>query len=178
MLINCMSDPIYKIIDPYMWLRILRRRYIAALPPEMNPYTQAYINELWEDHSISNVDNYQYVFRVLVVSVWFAHAAPLGVLISLFAYFADYWITKYMLLRWYKKPETISKRIAVPFIKSLPLIPLVYLCGVLQYVYKVSEQSNLRWRAFCLMSLRVSVCGKTKGFRPGVAAKASPNRAQ
>ena len=47
-----------------------------------------------------------------------------------------------MLLQWYKKPETISKRIATPFVKSLPLIPLVYLCGVLQYVYKVSDSHN------------------------------------
>lgn len=28
-------------------------------------------------------------------------------------------------------------------IKSLPLVPLVYLCGVLQYVYKVSDSNNL-----------------------------------
>lgn len=28
-------------------------------------------------------------------------------------------------------------------IKSLPLIPLAYLCGVLQYVYKVSDSNNL-----------------------------------
>lgn len=44
MLINALSDPIYKIIDPFMWIRILRRRYIASLPAESNPYTQAYVN--------------------------------------------------------------------------------------------------------------------------------------
>jgi hypothetical protein len=104
MLINSLSDPIYKLIDPFMWFGILRRRYIASLPPELNPYPQAYVNELWEGHNISNVDNYQYIFRVLVVTIWFAHAAPLGVLISLLAYLGDYWLTKYLLVRWCKTP--------------------------------------------------------------------------
>lgn len=77
------------------------------------------------------------------MTTWFAHAAPFGVLIAIFGFFVDYWVTKYILLRMCKRPENISKRIAVPMIKSLPILSLVYLCGVLQYVYKVSDSHNL-----------------------------------
>lgn len=70
---------------------------------------------------------------MLIVATWFSYVAPLGVLICLAAMFGDFWITKYLLLNVYKKPENISKRIAVPFIKALPLIPLVYACGLLQF---------------------------------------------
>lgn len=44
LLINSLSDPLYKLLNPYMWSRFLRRKYISSLPPEQNPYTQAYIN--------------------------------------------------------------------------------------------------------------------------------------
>ncbi len=44
-------------------------------------------------------------------------------------------------------------------------------------VYKESERREPRWRAFCLMSLRVGVRGKAKPFRGGAEAKASPKRA-
>lgn len=58
-------------------------------------------------------------------------------------YAVDYWVTKVMLLRMYKRPENISKRIAVPMIKALPFIPFVYLCGVLEFIYKVSDSQGL-----------------------------------
>jgi hypothetical protein len=56
---------------------------------------------------------------MLVITTWFAHSAPLGVVISLIGMFADYWIGKYLLLRYYKKPESISKNISLPIIATL-----------------------------------------------------------
>ena len=87
-----------------MWWRIIWRKYIENLKPSKNPYTQAYANELWEGYEISNADNYQFIFRILIVTTWYAHAAPFGVILSLVALFLDYWIGKYLLLRVYKKP--------------------------------------------------------------------------
>jgi hypothetical protein len=49
-------------------------------------------------------DNYQYIFRTVVITTWFAHSAPLGVVFSLVGLFLDYWIGKYLLLRHYKRP--------------------------------------------------------------------------
>ena len=45
------------------------------------------------------------------------------------------------------------------------------------YAYKVSEPLRRSWRAFCLMSLRVSIRGKLKPFWGEGAAKASLHRA-
>lgn len=143
MLANAFSEPLFKIFDPIMWWRILWRNYIKNLQPEKNPYTQAYVNALWEGYEISNADNYQYIFRMLIVSTWYAHAAPLGVVISLVGLFVDYWIGKFLLLRVYKKPENISKEIASPILFCLELMPLIYICGALQYTYKTSDSSDI-----------------------------------
>lgn len=109
MLANAFSEPLFKIFDPLMWGRILMRFYIKSLPHDKNPYTQQYVNKLWEGYEISNGDNYQYVARVLFITIWFAHSAPLGVIFSLAGLGFDYWVGKYLLLRVYRKPENISK---------------------------------------------------------------------
>lgn len=80
---------------------------------------------------------------MLVITTWFAHTAPLGVVFSIIGLFVDYWIGRFLLLRYYKRPESISKQIAVPMIRSLELLPLIYICGVLQFTYKVSTSVNI-----------------------------------
>lgn len=143
MLANAFSEPLFKLFDPIMWARIIWKNYVAGIKKERNPYTQAYVNKLWEGYEISNADNYQYIFRVLVVTTWFAHCAPFGVVLSLLGLLCDYWIGKYLLLRYYKRPENISKKIALPMIFSLEMLPLVYICGVMQFTYKLSTSENL-----------------------------------
>ncbi len=122
-----------------MWFRVIKRRYIRNLPANKNPYTQSYVNQAWQGYQIQIADNYQFIFRILIVTVWFAHSAPLGVVFSLAGLFLDYWVGKYLLLRVYKRPESISKQIAGPMMLCLELLPLIYICGVLQFTYKVSS---------------------------------------
>jgi hypothetical protein len=83
------------------------------------------------------------VARILFITIWFAHPAPLGVIFSLIGLFFDYWIGKALLLRYYKKPENISKNIAMTIINCFELLPLVFICGVLQFIYKVSTEKNI-----------------------------------
>lgn len=119
MLANAFSEPLFKIFDPEMWFRIIRKNYISKLPINQNPYTQSYVNKAWEGYEIQVADNYQYIFRMLIVTTWFAHSAPFGVVISLLGLLIDYWIGKYLLLRHYKRPESISDQIAKPMLLSL-----------------------------------------------------------
>jgi hypothetical protein len=43
----------------------------------------------------------------------------------------------------YRIPETISEDIAKPSLMGLELLPLIYICGVLQFTYKVSTSENI-----------------------------------
>ena len=119
MISNAFSEPLFKLFDPIMWFRIFRRLYVSRLKAEENPYTQEYMNKLWEGHSIQNADNYQYITRVLFVTTWFASVAPLGVFISLVGIILDYWISKVMLSKVYKIPENISEDIVRPTLMGL-----------------------------------------------------------
>lgn len=72
------------------------------------------------------------------MTTWFASVAPVGVLFSILGIVLDYWISKWLLVRVYRIPENISADIADPALMGLELLPLVYICGVLQFTYKVS----------------------------------------
>lgn len=56
---------------------------------------------------------------------------------------SDYWISKWLLVRYYKIPENISEDIAKPTLMGLELLPLVYILGILQFNYKISTSENL-----------------------------------
>ncbi len=108
MLTTSLTGPLYKLLHPGTILKALWKRYIVNMLPEKNPYTQTYVNRLFEGPEATNADNYQYMYRMLFISVWFASIAPLGVLITLIMMVIDYWITKYLLLRVNSQSKILS----------------------------------------------------------------------
>jgi hypothetical protein len=141
MLTNAFSEPFAKVFDPTMLYRHLMRLWIRTRSP--SPYTQKYANELWEGHPMSIADNYQYIGRMLLITIWFTCAAPLGVVFSLTAMLLNYWIDRLFLVRVNKIPESVSEAVADRILMVLELLPLVYMCGTLQYTYKFGESSNV-----------------------------------
>jgi hypothetical protein len=141
MLTNAFSEPLAKLIDPTMVYRHLMRLRVLNKSP--SPYIQKYANELWEGHPLSVADNYQYIGRALLITVWFTYAAPLGVVFSLTALLLNYWVDKIFLVRVNKMPESVSEAVAEKILMVLELLPLVYMCGTLQYTYKFGESSNI-----------------------------------
>lgn len=57
---------------------------------------------------MSIADNYQYIARILLITIWFSYPAPLGVLISLLAMLMNYWVDKLYLVKVNKLPEQVN----------------------------------------------------------------------
>jgi hypothetical protein len=114
MLTTALSGPLYKVLNPRAIIRALWRYYVSRLPEDKNPYTQNYFNQLFEGEEATNADNYQYIYRMLFINVWFASIAPLGLVFTLVIMLADYWITKYMLLRMNSQSKILSIEISKP----------------------------------------------------------------
>lgn len=102
MLTNAFSEPLAKLFDPTMFYRHIMRMYVRNHPHV--PYTQKYVHGLWEGHPMSVGDNYQYVSRMLLITMWFAYAAPLGVVFSLVGMLINYWVDRIYLVKVNKLP--------------------------------------------------------------------------
>lgn len=79
---------------------------------------------------------------MLFINVWFASIAPLGLLFTLLIMIADYWITKYMLLRINSQSKILSIEISKP-LSFLELIPLIYIAGIFPFILKISTTLSL-----------------------------------
>ncbi len=55
---------------------------------------------------------------------------------------ADYWITKYMLLRMNSQSKILSIEISKP-LSFLELIPLIYIAGIFPFILKISTTLSL-----------------------------------
>lgn len=82
------------------------------------------------------------MYRMLFINVWFANIAPLGVLFSLVIMVADYWITKFLLLRVDSQSKVLSIDIT-QMLGFLELVPLVYIAGILPFIVKISTTLSL-----------------------------------
>lgn len=79
---------------------------------------------------------------MLFINVWFASIAPLGLFFTLVIMVADYWITKYLLVRMNSQSKILSIEISKP-LSFLELIPLIYIAGILPFILKISTTLSL-----------------------------------
>ena len=82
------------------------------------------------------------MYRTLFTNVWFASIAPLGMLFTLVIMVADYWITKYMLVKMNSQSKILSIEISKP-LSFLELIPLIYIAGILPFILKISTTLSI-----------------------------------
>jgi len=69
---------------------------------------------MFESSPVTNADNFQYMYRMIFINVWFANIAPLGVFFSTILMICDYWISKFLLLRVNSQSKILSKEISKP----------------------------------------------------------------
>lgn len=143
MLTTAISAPLYKMLNPKRILRSLWRYYVSQIKPQTNPYTQLYLNSIFQKQQPSMADNYQYIYRMLFINVWFASIAPLGMLISLVIMIGDYWLTKYLLLAMNSQSKILSLEITKP-LAFLELLPLIYVAGIIPFILKISTALSLQ----------------------------------
>jgi len=108
--------------------------YIIRLVPEENPYTQDYLNRLMEGGNFGLGEDYYFMYRSLLVPVYFAHIVPLSFLIYGVALILEYWIEKYMLLRKCKIPPKFSRDISDSYMHGIAILPAFYVLGVYQFI--------------------------------------------
>ncbi len=92
---------------------------------------------------IDIADGYSYIARTLFLSAWYASVAPLGVIFSLTGLFLNYWVDKWLMLRIHSAPENVSEEIFTGIINIIEALPLIYICGNIEYELRITVSANL-----------------------------------
>jgi len=142
LLCNAFSTPLFKCLDPCLWLRKLMRVYIRYKGKKCL-MTQYNVNHWFENTSIDIAENYAYITRTLLLAVWYSSVAPLGLIYCLMGITVNYWLDKYLLLRVHSFPLYQSEEIIYKFINNLEVIPYLYMYGAIEYHSRIVLSQNL-----------------------------------
>jgi hypothetical protein len=88
-------------------------------------------------------DSYVFIGRTLFLSAWYASVAPLGVVFSLLGILMNYWVDKIQLLRYQSIPPQLTDQIFTKVLNVLEILPLVYMCGSIEYQIRITVSNNL-----------------------------------
>lgn len=65
---------------------------------------------------------------------------PQAFLFAVVAIYLNYWITKYMVVNWYKKPDNYGLALVTLFIDAIPIFTFVWALGML-YFFGISKSA-------------------------------------
>lgn len=143
LLASAFSTPLSRLFDLELFKKIYLRWQLKKYAKDDIPYTQYQAHQIYETWSFDIADAYCYISRTLFLSCWYACVAPVGIIVGLFGLFFNYWVDKFLLLRVYMIPESVSEDIAKRIINSLELLPLIYICGNVIYEFRITITNGI-----------------------------------
>ncbi len=140
MLANVFSDPVYKLVDPlfyYQWVRMK----LALLRPQVYPQFQ--LNEICEGYACSLGDNYQYLCRCMLLTLWFSSALPVLVLATGLAMLLNHWVDRLYLALLHSTPPSYNQMMPRSTLWWLYFAPVIYVLGALQFRNRLATHDNI-----------------------------------
>lgn len=95
---NAIITPLLRIFDPILMLKFVQRQLIIRQKNQCS-LPQQKVHQIFENPKMDIADAYSHISRTLLLSAWFAMAAPYGVFLSLLTLMGTYMIEKFCLLR-------------------------------------------------------------------------------
>ncbi|EAS01331.2 transmembrane protein, putative (macronuclear) [Tetrahymena thermophila SB210] len=141
-LTNAFSEPLAKIFNVFWVHRVYMRYIIRKYEPNKCPYTQHEANYWHEGPSFFIANSYAYISRTLFLCTWYASVSPYGLLFSLIGLICNYYVDRILLLRYCSCPESQSEDIITEVVNSLPFLPIIYICGVIQFQNRSKLEVN------------------------------------
>ena len=147
-LINSIVTPISWTISPKFLYKKFR---IWLIEKDIKPddldgnmeKTQKELNDLYELPSMELPKKYSYIFKTLLISFFYIHIFPLGVIISLIGFILGYFLEKYNFCNIYKRPEMLNEELCKEYVNHFILA--IFACGVGDYIFKSDVYETKIW---------------------------------
>lgn len=121
---NAFLTPALKYFDVNYYLSLIKRKFC------IKGKTQRELNQIFENPPMNISLGYSYIFQTILTSVFFVSLFPLGPIINLFGIVLYYFIDKYLLVKRFKKPETINQHIASIYLHFFKFVMFIYTVNI------------------------------------------------
>ena len=124
MILDIFVPHIIPILRMCVTKQIVRRRARAA---HQSFVTQRELNDVFEGPSFDMATRLGYVLNTCACTLTFSSGLPILVPMAMASFFVSYWVDKYLILRYYKRPPQIKSTTIVQAFSTLPLVVLMHL---------------------------------------------------
>lgn len=101
--------------------------------------TQAEANKLFEGDSISITTNLASLMNTVLSCLFFSPIQPIAIPFAVIAIWLNYFVTKYMLVYWNKKPENYGAELVSYFTGLLPFMVLIWSIGMIVFFERTAQ---------------------------------------
>jgi hypothetical protein len=152
-------------VRPIIWLinieyrvKQYRRGKIKSqewLEAHMPGTTQKELNKLFENPEVDFAYKFAILTKIVLMTLFYIPILPIGVIISICGLFLTYFIEKYNILRYYKRPDMFNEIICEKLIDYFKLTLLTYASG--NYIFLADYYFQRSW-ALAFLILMCLLC--------------------
>lgn len=126
----------------FAWMRGCKRCCEQSKGDE-STMTQAEANALYEGGHLDIENNIAGLMNLILSCLWYSPVVPIAIPVAAIGAFLNLFITKYMIVNWYKKPENYGIKLVTVFADLIPYFTvmwaggMIYFFGQSRYSYSV-----------------------------------------
>jgi len=150
-LVNSFVTPIIWTINIPLIIKKIRIYFIERkkYPDLMHFRTQKELNDIYELPDMQIASKYSYIFKTVLMTMFYLPIFPFGVIISLLGLILSYFLEKYNFTHSYKRPEMLNSKLGKFYFNFFICILLSYCLG--NYIFMKDIFFNDSWRVANLL---------------------------
>jgi hypothetical protein len=150
-LVNSFVTPIIWTINFPLIIKKIRICFIERkkYPDLMHFKTQKELNDIYELPDMQIASKYSYIFKTVLMTMFYLPIFPFGVVITLLGLILSYFLEKYNFTHNYKRPEMLNAKLGKFYFNFFICILLSYCLG--NYIFMENIFINDSWRVTNLL---------------------------
>ena len=106
--------------------------------------TQAEANKYYEGEAFDLTYNMATLMNTVLSCLWFSPIAPFAIPFAVAAIWVNYFVTKFLVVYYHKRPESYGKELVQYFTGVLPSMVSVWFFGMLFFFTSISDFLGFR----------------------------------
>ena len=145
---NILLPPAFFFFSPGLAIKIYKRikakLSLNKVKLENSIFTQAELNEIYENPVMNITYKYCYITNIFLVSLFYLSIFPIGIIFGFFGLLFTY-ISELFYIGLYKRPEIINSKLCKVYVSNFKWVVFIFSIGNYIFIGWMSETKKVNW---------------------------------